>query len=64
MNINKISKAYFSSMNEKSGINAEKKVIEIKKLRPWVKIASGSIVGLLCYTMIRTFIYKPKPYVI
>lgn len=42
----------------------EAKIVEIKKLRPWVKISAYTVIGVSMYSIFRTFIYNPKPYIV
>lgn len=41
-----------------------KKMIEVKKLRPWVKFAAFSITGIFIFSVFNTFVYKPNPHIV
>jgi hypothetical protein len=51
----------FSTKNSEK---AAKKVIEIKTLRPWVKYSFASLIIVSSYTLLRHFLFKPKPYIV
>lgn len=41
-----------------------KKIIMIKKVRPWVKASTGLFLGFAAFSLIRTFLFKPKPHIV
>lgn len=42
----------------------KKKVIEVKRLRPWVKATAASAIAVTAYGIFWTCLYRPKPHVV